>query len=396
VTLPSASDTTMVDHPAWDQNEFAKLSASLGLQNEETAADLSKLKAYQQYLKDMPAVSEMTVEDVLGKNSALDYQVQRQMDEMELYNVVTPERGVSYTPTLDPRKKEDPIFPDSDVVELINAPARALAADINTAIAGEVGKVFSGDDVEKFQQAVEGTLCQAPLVDPTSPSPELDFSGTPAVLEQVFAEKFPDVDGSAIVAAFAAEIDEVANGAAAAAAAAKAEKVSSAAAVCAGMTGTTAVFAGADAAKWMAEASKLTCVGAGADELLAPYPAVAAQFSKFVAKPTAKAAKDMAIAYSAECDDVEAVGTMVELLEALVIQSALYSDAGLKAELAAVFPSEAAQAKAYASWWPASGDAATDAVAICSPFDVVADSALSDADFVKTKAIVTKHMMAIA
>ncbi len=90
VTLPSASDTTMVDHPAWDQNEFAKLSASLGLQNEETAADLSKLKAYQQYLKDMPAVSEMTVEDVLGKNSALDYQVQRQMDEMEVLPPLPP------------------------------------------------------------------------------------------------------------------------------------------------------------------------------------------------------------------------------------------------------------------------------------------------------------------
>ena len=84
VTLPAASDTTMVDHPAWDQNEFAKLSASLGLQNEEIAADLKKLKAYQQYLKTMPAVSEMTVEDVLGKNAALDYQVQRQMDELEV------------------------------------------------------------------------------------------------------------------------------------------------------------------------------------------------------------------------------------------------------------------------------------------------------------------------
>jgi hypothetical protein len=87
---------------------------------------------------------------------------------------------------------------------------------------------------------------------------------------------------------------------------------------------------------------------------------------------------------------------MVELLEALVIQSALYSDAGLKAQLAAVFPNADAQAKAYAKWWPASGDAATDAVAICSPFDVVAASAMADADFVKTKAIVTKHMMGIA
>ena len=84
VTLPSASETTMVDHPAWDQAEFAKLSASLALQNEETSADLKKLKAYSAYLKSMPAVSEMTVEDVLGKNSALDYQVQRQMDEIEV------------------------------------------------------------------------------------------------------------------------------------------------------------------------------------------------------------------------------------------------------------------------------------------------------------------------
>ena len=84
VSLPKASDTTMVDHPAWDQAEFAKLSASLALQNEETSADLKKLNAYQKYLSSMPAVSEMTVEDVLGKNSALDYAVQRQMDEIEV------------------------------------------------------------------------------------------------------------------------------------------------------------------------------------------------------------------------------------------------------------------------------------------------------------------------
>lgn len=309
---------------------------------------------------------------------------------------MTPERQSSYEPELDPRKKVDPIFPDSDVVELINAPARELAADINAALADEVAKAFSGEDVEKFQQAVEGTLCQAPLVDPMSPDPELDFSGTPAVLEQVFAEKFPDVDGTAICAAFAAEIDEVANGAAAAAAAEKADLVASAAAVCAGMKGTTAVFAGADSAKWMAEASKLTCVAAGADELVAAYPEIAGAFSKFTAKPTAKGAKDLAIAYSLACDDVEAVGSMVELLESLVIQSSLYSDAGLKAELAAVFPSEAAQAKAYAKWWPATGDAGTDAVAICAQFDVVDESALADAAFVKTKTIVTKHMMAIA
>eukprot|EP01043_Picozoa_sp_COSAG02_P025427 COSAG02_NODE_1428_length_12662_cov_12.695137_3_plen_284_part_00 len=103
VTLPSASDTTMVDHPAWDQNEFAKLSASLGLQNEETAADLSKLKAYQQYLKDMPAVSEMTVEDVLGKNSALDYQVQRQMDEMEVLPPPPPPHLFLFPPPPFPR-----------------------------------------------------------------------------------------------------------------------------------------------------------------------------------------------------------------------------------------------------------------------------------------------------
>lgn len=305
-------------------------------------------------------------------------------------------RAVSYVPELDPRKKQDPIFPDSDVIELINAPARELAAELNSKLAAEVAKVFSGEGVEKFEQALEGTLCQAPLVDPTAPNPVLDFSGTPDVLEQVFAEKFPEVDGSAICAAFAAQIDEVANGAAAAAAAEKAALVASAASVCDGMKGTTAVFAAADSAKWMAAASTLTCVAAGADALVAANPEVGAAFSKFAAKPTAKGAKDLAIEYSLVCDDVESVGTMVELLEALVIQSALYSDAGLKAELAAVFPSEAAQQAAYAKWWPVSGDSSTDAVAICSPFDVVDSSAHADAAFVKTKTIVTKHMIGIA
>ena len=84
VSLPDAGDTTMVEHPAWDQAEFQKLAASLNLQNEETAADLKKLQAYSKYLGNLPPVSEMTVEDVLGKNSDLDYSVQRQMDEIEV------------------------------------------------------------------------------------------------------------------------------------------------------------------------------------------------------------------------------------------------------------------------------------------------------------------------
>jgi hypothetical protein len=83
LSLPDASDTAMVDHPAWDAAEFAKLSASLGLQNVQTMADLEQLKAYSAYLKGMKPVNEMTVDDVLGKNAKLDYQVQRQMDVVE-------------------------------------------------------------------------------------------------------------------------------------------------------------------------------------------------------------------------------------------------------------------------------------------------------------------------
>ena len=64
-------------------------------------------------------------------------------------------RSVSYEPELDPRKKIDPIFPSSDVVELINAPARALAADIlaDKAFSAAVSKVFSGEEADKFAEA---------------------------------------------------------------------------------------------------------------------------------------------------------------------------------------------------------------------------------------------------
>ena len=307
-------------------------------------------------------------------------------------------RSVSYEPELDPRKKIDPIFPSSDVVELINAPARALAADIlaDKAFSAAVSKVFSGEEADKFAEAVEGVLCQAPLADPNAPEPELDFSGCPDVLVQVFEEKFPEADGAAIVAAFSAQIDEVANGAAAAAAAEMEAKVASAAAVCADMPGTTAVFAGDDAAKWQATAASLLSVSSGAEDLVAGHPEIGAALAKFTAKPTAKGAKDLAIAYSNVCDDVEAVGTMVELLEGLVIQATLYSDDALKKELASVFPSKAAQAKAYAKWWPASDNAGANAMAVVAPFDHVDGSAASDAAFVETKAIVTKYMIAIA
>jgi hypothetical protein len=404
VSLPDASDTAMVDHPAWDAAEFAKLSASLGLQNVQTMADLEQLKAYSAYLKGMKPVNEMTVDDVLGKNAKLDYQVQRQMDEVELFNVETDTRIPTHTGELDPRKKEDPLFPDSTVVEEINAPARALAADILAAegMSSAVGKVFSGDSAEAFSQAVEGLLCQAPLKDPTAPQPELDFTACPAVLVQVFDAKFPDVSEEArapIIAAFTAEIEQFTSGAAKAAAEAKQAAVASAASVCDGMTGTTAVFAGSDSAKWAGHAADLLNVQSGLEQLVAAAgeesSSISTKFGSFVKKPTAKAAKGLAVAYSQASDDVESVGQMVQLLEAHVIQSELYTNANLKKQLAEVFPSEAAQAAAYAQWWPVTGDAVKDAVTIVAPFDNVSASAESDAAFVLTKTIVTKHMTAI-
>ena len=404
LTLPDSADTAMVDHPAWDAAEFAKLSASLGLQNESLTADLQKLESYAAYLKQMKPVSDMTVDDVLGKNATLDYQVQRQMDEMELFNVDTDLRSPTHTAELDPRKKADPLFPDSNVVEEINAPARALAADIlaSEGMSAAVGTVFTGESADAFGQAVEGLLCQAPLVDPTAPEPVLDFSECPAVLEKVFDLKFPDVSEEArapIVAAFTAEIEEYTLGAAKAAAAAKEAAVASAASVCDGMKGTTAVFAGDDAPKWAADAHALLCVQSGLDELTAAAgdssSAIASSFAVFAKKPTAAGARKLATEYSNACDDVEAVSAMVELLEATVIQSELYTNKALKKQLANVFPSKAAQSKAYATWWPASGDATKDAVAVVAPFDNVAPGAESDAAFVLTKTIVTKHMTAI-
>jgi hypothetical protein len=290
------------------------------------------------------------------------------------------------------------------VVEEINAPARALAADIMAAegMSSAVGKVFSGDSAEAFAQAVEGLLCQAPLKDPTDPQPELDFTACPAVLTEVFDAKFPDVSEEArapIIAAFAVEIEEFTSGAAKAAAEAKQAAVASAAAVCEGMSGTTAVFASADSAKWAGHAADLLNVQSGLDGLVAAAGeesgTISTQFSSFAKKPTAKGARDLAVAYSQACDDVASVGAMVQLLEAHVIQSELYTDSSLKKQLADVFTSEAAQAKAYAQWWPATGDAVKDAVTIVAPFDNVSASAGSDAAFVLTKTIVTKHMTAI-
>ena len=82
---------------------------------------------------------------------------------VQLHNVEEPTVGrtANYSVETDPRKKADPVFPDSDVVELINAPARALAADVlaSEAFAAEVAKVFP--DSTAFGQAVEGLLCQA-------------------------------------------------------------------------------------------------------------------------------------------------------------------------------------------------------------------------------------------
>jgi hypothetical protein len=114
---------------------------------------------------------------------------------------------------------------------------------------------------------------------------------------------------------------------------------------------------GADAAAWGQKAASLLAVQSGLTELLAA--GAEAEWAAFAKAPSAAGARKVAIAYSEACDDVAQVGAMVELLEATVISSELYTNAALKKELAAVFPSEAAQAAAYATWWPVSGDAAT-------------------------------------
>lgn len=405
VSLPKDSETELVSHPAWDNAEFEKLSASLELENEASSAEIKKLGGYMKYLDNLPPVSEMTVEDVLGNNADLDYKIQRQMNELELHNVDTPERSVAYTaPDPDVRKRPDPIFPDSELVDHVNAPARALAADVlaDPAMAAAVGKLFpDGEEAAAFGLAVEGLLCQAPLVDGAAEHPVLDFAASPAGLAAVFDAKFPDVTEEAqadVSAVFSGLIEEAVLGAAKAAAAAKESAVSAAAsdilASAPKLAGSTAVFGGADAAKWAPLAAKLLNVQSGADELLAGTE-LAGDFAAFVGKPTATGARSLAAAYSVANDDVEQVGAMVELLEAHVIQNTLYTDTKLKASLGAVFGSEAEQAAAYKKWWPQADTDTANAVAVVSPFDNVAASAASDAAFVKVKTIVTKTLIAI-
>lgn len=404
MALPSADDTELVEHPAWDVAEFEKLSASLELQNVETAAELTKLGSYMKYLENLPPVNEMTVDDVLGNNADLDYKIQRQMNELELFNVDTPERSVTYAQEDDdPRKRLDPEFPDSELMEHINAPARALATDIlaDTAMSAEIAKL--GVDAPAFGEAIEGLLCQSPLVDNTAAEPVLDFSDRPAMLPAMFAAKFADVTEEAqagVTGVFSTLINEHVSGAAKAAAAAKEAAVASAAAVVIAsgptLAGNVAAFAGADAAKWAPLAAKLLNVQSGLDELLAAAPEeVSGAMNSFVAKPTAESARSLAAAYSLTVSDVELVGRMVELLEAHVIQSTLYTDAALQAALAGVFSSDAEQAAAYAKWWPMPDSDTSTATTLVAPFDNVAECAASDAAFVKTKTIVTKAMMAI-
>ena len=258
---------------------------------------------------------------------------------------------------------------------------------------------FAQSDAEKFGLAVEGLLCQAPLADPTAEAAVLDFSAV--ALSPMFDAQFPDVTEEAqaeVCAAFDGLITEATAGAAMAAAAAKEEAVASAAAdVLASapkLGGTTAAFGGAAAATWLPLAAKLLNVQSGADELLEGTE-LAADFAAFVAKPTAAGARSLAAAYSVEVSDVDSVGKMVELLEAHVIQSTLYSNAKLKKELAAVFSGEAEMAAAFAKWWPELDTPTANAVAIVAPFDCVAAGAESDAAFVKVKTIVTRTLIAI-
>jgi len=401
VSLPDTSDTTTVEHPAWDADEFDRLAAAMDLENEEIASKSSKLTAYLQYMDDLPPVTEMTVEDVLSKDASLDDKIQRELNELELHNVVIPgERAVSHTPETDPRKKLDPLFPNTNIIEAINAPARALASEILGSTDMVQAIAQSGVDADAFGEAVEGLLCQAPLLDDSAVAPELDFSSSSNVLREVIGAQFSDLSEEAtdsLVAVFDEHVAANASGDAEALQEAQAEAVASvSSSILSGAPSgatTTAVFLEANSGEWYGVASSLLNVEKGLDGILAAAGDESAAIGSMVESfdGSADGARNIAAAYSLACSDSAQTEAMVNLLEAHVIQGALFNDAGLKEQLASVFSSEEEQKAAYAAWWPANGGA----VAISSPFDNVSEAAAADPKFGLTKATVQKHMLSI-
>jgi len=156
---------------------------------------------------------------------------------------------------------------------------------------------------------------------------------------------------------------------------------------------TTAVFLEANSGEWYGVASSLLNVEKGLDGILAAAGDESAAIGSMVESfdGSADGARNIAAAYSLACSDSAQTEAMVNLLEAHVIQGALFNDAGLKEQLASVFSSEEEQKAAYAAWWPANGGA----VAISSPFDNVSEAAAADPKFGLTKATVQKHMLSI-
>ena len=84
VKLPDAKDTTLVEHPAWDADEFDKLALALQGENAEIASKSAKLTAYLGYMDNLPAVTEMTVDDVLSKDATLDEKIHRELNSLEV------------------------------------------------------------------------------------------------------------------------------------------------------------------------------------------------------------------------------------------------------------------------------------------------------------------------
>ena len=231
--------------------------------------------------------------------------------------------------------------------------------------------------------------------------PELDFSGCGDTLATVFDLKFSDVSEEArasVIAAFEAIVSASTAGAAVEEAAAKAAATDAAASdilASAPKAANAAVFAEANSAEWHKFTAKLLNVQSGAADLLAAAgdseAEISAMLDAFTSSPSADGARKLAAAYSLACSDVESTEGMVTLIEAHVIQGALFTDSALKAKMAAVFASEAEQKAAYAAWWPEASPSA-----MIAPFDNVSAAASSDTAFAKTQSIVSQHMLSIA